>query len=85
MAALAGFLLIGSPNASNVSLPYGLSTSFLTPAKGVYACFDHGERLKLLRLATVLKHLAYDAVIHVYDAVGNVIATHEHKGDFKEW
>ncbi len=26
-----------------------------------------------------------DAVIHVYDEVGNVIETHEHKGDFKEW
>jgi hypothetical protein len=25
-----------------------------------------------------------DAVIRVYDAVGNVIETHEHKGDFKE-
>jgi len=26
-----------------------------------------------------------NAVIRVYDAAGNVIATHEHKGDFKEW
>jgi len=25
------------------------------------------------------------AVIRVYDAAGNVIATHEHKGDFKDW
>jgi hypothetical protein len=25
-----------------------------------------------------------DAVIRVCDAVGNVIETHEHKGDFKE-
>jgi len=24
------------------------------------------------------------AVIRVYDAAGNVIETHEHKGDFKE-
>jgi hypothetical protein len=28
---------------------------------------------------------SHDAVIRVYDATGNVIATHEHKGDFKEW
>jgi hypothetical protein len=28
---------------------------------------------------------AHDAVIRVYDAAGNVIATHEHKGDFREW
>jgi hypothetical protein len=26
-----------------------------------------------------------DAVIRVYDAVGNVIEAREHKGDFKEW
>ena len=25
------------------------------------------------------------AVIRVYDAGGNVIETHEYKGDFKEW
>jgi len=27
---------------------------------------------------------SHDAVIRVYDAAGNVIETHEHKGDFKE-
>jgi hypothetical protein len=27
----------------------------------------------------------HNAVIRVYDAAGNVIETHEHKGDFKEW
>jgi hypothetical protein len=27
---------------------------------------------------------SHDAVIRVYDESGNVIATHEHKGDFKE-
>jgi hypothetical protein len=26
----------------------------------------------------------HDAVIRVYDSAGNVIQTHEHKGDFKE-
>jgi len=31
------------------------------------------------------KILIYDAVIRVYDAAGNVIETHEHEGDFKEW
>jgi anti-sigma factor ChrR (cupin superfamily) len=25
------------------------------------------------------------ALIRVYDAAGNVIETHEHKGEFKEW
>jgi hypothetical protein len=28
---------------------------------------------------------SHDAVIRVYDAARNVIETHEHKGDFKEW
>ena len=27
---------------------------------------------------------SHDAVIRVYDQVGNVIETHQHKGDFKE-
>ena len=26
-----------------------------------------------------------DAVIRVYDDAGNVIETHAHKGEFKEW
>jgi hypothetical protein len=28
---------------------------------------------------------SHAAVIRVYDAEGNVIETHEHKDDFKEW
>jgi hypothetical protein len=28
---------------------------------------------------------SHDAVIRVYNETGNVIETHEHKGDFKEW
>jgi hypothetical protein len=28
---------------------------------------------------------SHDAVICVYDLAGNVIETHEHAGDFKEW
>ena len=27
----------------------------------------------------------HDSVIRVYDDSGNVVETHEHKGDFKEW
>ena len=27
---------------------------------------------------------SHDALIRVYDEAGNVIETHEHKGDFKE-
>jgi hypothetical protein len=28
---------------------------------------------------------SHDAVIRVYDEAGNVIETHEHAGDFKQW
>ena len=28
---------------------------------------------------------SHDAVIRFYDAAGNVIETHLHKGEFKEW
>ena len=28
---------------------------------------------------------SHHAVIRVYDEAGNVIETHEHQGDFKEW
>jgi hypothetical protein len=28
---------------------------------------------------------SHDAVIRAYDDAGNVIETHEHGGDFKEW
>jgi len=28
---------------------------------------------------------SHNAVIRVYDAAGNLIETHEHKGDFKEF
>ena len=28
---------------------------------------------------------SHHAVIRVYDAAGNVIETHQHAGDFREW
>jgi hypothetical protein len=28
---------------------------------------------------------SHDAVVRVYDDAGNVIETHKHAGDFKEW
>jgi len=36
-----------------------------------------------LRSATRIE--SCDAVIRVYDEAGNVIETHEHKGEVKEW
>jgi len=28
---------------------------------------------------------SHDVIIRVYDDAGNLIETHEHKGDFKQW
>jgi hypothetical protein len=36
-----------------------------------------------VNLARALR-LSHDAVIRAYDDAGNVIETHEHKGEFKE-
>jgi hypothetical protein len=38
----------------------------------------------LKNLATLARRMG-GAVIRVYDKAGNVIETHEHAGDFKEW
>jgi hypothetical protein len=42
---------------------------------------DHQRNQPMLNFSAV----SHDAVIRVYDDAGNVIQTHEHKGDFKEW
>jgi hypothetical protein len=39
----------------------------------------------VMPLATEFLSRSHDAVIRVYNDGGNVIKTHEHKGDFKEW
>jgi hypothetical protein len=43
-----------------------------------------GDRFKRFPVGEVFV-LINDAVIRVYDEAGNVIETHEHAGDFKEW
>jgi hypothetical protein len=47
----------------------------------------YGEPNAISSVIDHAKHRSrsHDAVIRVYDAAGNVIETHEHKGDFKEW
>jgi hypothetical protein len=42
-------------------------------------------RLPVKTTYTKFYSRSHDAVIRVYDDVGNVIEMHEHKGDFKEW
>jgi len=47
-------------------------------------------RVLLLRISDAIgyskfRSRSHDAVIRVYDDAGNVIDTHEHAGEFKEW
>jgi hypothetical protein len=37
-----------------------------------------------IKYAKFFSH-SHDAVIRVYDEAGNVMETHEHAGEFKEW
>jgi len=46
----------------------------------------HGVPIRLAKLARFWQNSrSHRAVIRVYDDAGNVVETHEHKGDFKEW
>jgi hypothetical protein len=45
----------------------------------------HPSRAQAAKAARNKFSRSHDAVIRVYDETGNVIETHEHKGDFKEW
>jgi hypothetical protein len=47
----------------------------------VFQCNRRREQLKCIAYPIAFTRSA-DAVIRVYDAAGNVIATHEHAGDF---
>ncbi len=40
---------------------------------------------RVLKKTGQLGKTNWDAVIRIYDEAGNVIETHEHTGDFKEW
>ena len=57
-------------------------TTFSTLAKGGY-----GEPDAVANAIGYAKFFSrsHDAVIRVYDDAGNVIETHEHKGEFREW
>ena len=50
----------------------------LWPSAVALVILGRGERLDV-------ELIPDDAMIRVYDAAGNVIETHEHKRDFKEW
>jgi len=47
----------------------------------------YGERQAIANAIGYAQHFSrsHDAVLCVYDAAGDVIETHEHKSEFKEW
>ena len=47
----------------------------------------YGEPNAIANAVGYAKHCSrsHDAVIQVYDEAGNVIETHQHRGEFKEW
>ena len=56
-------------------------------ANGLIATLWCAEPNAISNAVDYAKHSSrsHDAVIRVYDSAGNVIKTHEHKGEFKEW
>jgi hypothetical protein len=42
-------------------------------------------KYRMIRHSLEHSSRSHDAVIRVYDAADNVIETHEHAGEFKEW
>ena len=61
-------------------------TILSTEAEGSFGALRSGEPDAIsngIGYATFFSR-SHDAVIRVYDNAGNVIETHEHKGDFKE-
>jgi len=62
--------LLPAPPSRLIALPFG-RLWYDTPDNAIgYAV--HSSR-------------SHNAVIRVYDAAGNVIETHQHKGEFREW
>jgi hypothetical protein len=50
-----------------------------------FTSFGNAHLIKIACYCQDGKSSSHDAVIRVYDEAGNVIETHKHTGDFKEW
>ena len=62
--------------------PFGANRTFSAKS----CTISHRPELCVGKTPMIRSHSnSHDAVIRVYDTVGNVIETHEHKDDFKEW
>jgi hypothetical protein len=65
-------------------IKHGVELSFRCPAiRSAVVCQAKCNQQRN-RLREVFNR-SHDAVIRVYDAAGNVIKAHGHKGQFKEW
>ena len=64
-----------------------LRRSFHLRARQLFGRLRHGEANAISNAIDYAKFYSrlHDAVIRIFDDAGNVIQTHEHKGDFKEW
>ena len=65
----------------------GLRRSFRLRARQPFGRLWYGEANAISNAIDYAKFYSrlHDAVIRIFDDAGNVIQTHEHKGDFKEW
>jgi hypothetical protein len=55
------------------------------PASSVWVVLKRILAAIVTLLATIGFLANAAGLLSIYDAAGNVIETHEHKGDFKEW
>jgi putative endonuclease len=76
-------------NRSHLVLYIGVTNRLSRPTwehrEGAKAGFASKYQCKKLIYYEHYRSRSHDAVIRVYDEAGNVIETHEHKGDFKVW
>jgi hypothetical protein len=81
VARHAGFLDLMFTANNPIQTQAGTTNGKPVPDHQSEAAINH-RFTQVIGAAYVAKR---DAMIRVYDAAGNVIETHEEKGDFKEW
>jgi len=74
-------LLIHIAGLKPFSLRVSAATSVNQPMEPTAGHSMHVYKIRLRKD----HRCSHDTAIRVYHAVGNVIETHEHAGDFKEW
>src|SRR5215831_8203202 len=67
------------------SVATSVGTTLCVEATSCYAKAMRRDTALQAIYRRLLAAVSHDAVIRVYDTAGNMIETHEHKGDFKDW